>query len=1023
MPAPRMIDSMAGRIVSPELVGRAAEQELIRRALADAASGRARTVLVGGEAGVGKSRLLTESLAAHRAAGGRVLLGGCMSLADGALPFAPLVEALRPLVRAAERDTGGDGSNGASNGSSWLALDVDVVEALRVVATDLGLRPTAPAEPAAAAELRPEWARSRLYERVLDLLRRLGEDGPLVVAVEDLHWADDSTRELLAFLVRNVRSERLLIVITFRSDELHRRHPLLPWLAEMDRLAGVERIELPRLGHDDVVHQLAAILGTIPTTELVGAIFTRSDGNPFFVEELVAAGGLERRLPPTLREVLAARLAHVSDTTHRLLGVAAVAGRQIEHDLLVDVAGFGEPLLLDALREATTSQLLVADEDATGRYTFRHALLAEAAAEAVLPGERRRLHVAIAEWLERAPTASGAERAARLAEIAYHWTEAREIERAFQATLAAADAAFESRAYAESLRQFERAVDTWDVVADAGTKAGFGRVELLRRAARAAQLAGDPPRAAAFLREALSLVDPAIDPARAGLLTERLGRAYWSDGRIQDGLEAYARAVDLVPADPPSEDRARVLAGYAQALMLAGRYRESLPLAEAARSMAKLSGSRQLEGHATTTVATDLAYIDGPESAIELAREGLAISYDAMDIDDIGRGHANLASILHQAGRYEEAIEVSFRGSAELTRFGLGRTYGAFNKLNAADAYHQLGGWDEVERLCDEVEPFAVGVGRIFALQIRARLAIDAATDLLGTGIEAQFNGPLALTRLELASWEGETETGRRIADDAINLLAATEDIVILGKVIAAGITIEADAAERAGAGRDPEGEAEAGRRSAVLIARLEEIARAARGLGRMEQELATALLVGRAETTRVAGQPDESSWRDAAIAFDRLRTPYPAAGARWRAAEAVIAARGSRDEATSLLTTARAEAVKLDARPLIGAIDGLAARARLPAVSPVPSVTESGDGSAGPAPLGDALAGYDLTPREVEVLRLVAAGRTNRQIAEELFISESTAGVHVSHILGKLGAAGRVEAATIATRLGLGAS
>jgi DNA-binding NarL/FixJ family response regulator len=1016
-----MIEVMAGRIVSPELIGREADLAILARALADA-TGQARTVLVGGEAGIGKSRLLAEALERARSEGALVLAGGCVGLADGSLPFAPIVEAIRPLVRASEELPADDDPAGRTG-----VLPDAALVALRSVAADLGLRGVSHVGVSDASELRPEWARSRLYEAVLELLRRLAEASPVVLAVEDLHWADNATLELLAFLVRNSRSERLLMVGTFRSDELHRRHPLLPWLAEVDRLVGVERIELGRLDRRSVMRQLTAILGEVPESQLAAMIYERSEGNPFFAEELIAAGAGSSRLPPTLREVLAGRLAGLSDRTHQLVGVAAIAGRRVDHDLLADVAGLAEPDLFAALHEATAAQLLVADDDAaTERYAFRHALIAEAAADAVLPGERRRLHVAFAEALERQSDLAGAEQAGRLAEIAHHWIEARDVERGFEAALRAAEAAFDAQAYREALHQFERAVDTWELVSDPEAKTGFDRVELLRRAARAAQFAGRHEHAAALLREAIRNVDRASDPHRAGSLIERLGRALWTEGRIEESLAAYSEAADTVPAEPPTDARARVLAGYAQILMLNGSYRQSLRVAEEARAMAQAVDHRQVEGHATTTVATDMAFLGKLSQGIDLARTGLAISIEANDLDDIGRGHANLASLLYMAGRYEEAVDVSSDGARRMRDAGLSPTYGAYNELNAADAMYQLGRWDEASDLVQVVDAASLGVSQIYAKQVlsvlsvgrgdfdTARSALSDVNAMLGRGIDAQFNGPIALAALELAAWTGDVPGGRSAADAGLAVLGATEDVEMTVRVLAAALRLEADAAEVARAGRDANAEA-------VALERTERLSDLLRTmLARQPEGDPTALLVpaaalADAEAHRARGVPPPADWAAVADRFEAIRQPYPAAYARFREAEAALAARRDRDAVRRTLEAARMTAVDLGARPLLNAIDGLAARARLVlAVSAAATTTET----AGPEE--HLVGGYDLTPREIEVLRLLAAGRTNRQIADELFISESTAGVHVSHILGKLGVGGRVEAATIAARLGL---
>ena len=259
-----------------------------------------------------------------------------------------------------------------------------------------------PVAASAGAEMRPEWARSRMYEAFLDLLRRLAADGPVVLAIEDLHWADDSTRELLAFLVRNAQAERLLLLVTFRSDESRAATPAV--LARRDRPATRRRADRAATARPRRRCPPAQLdPGAFGGLGLIASVYERSEGNPFFAEELIAAGVEGRGLPPTLREVLQARLAHVSEPTLRLL-VAAVVGRKVDHDLLAQLSEMHERELYDALEEAVAAQLLVVDETVViERYEFRHALTAEAAAEAVLPNQRRRLHVTIAEHLEKAP--------------------------------------------------------------------------------------------------------------------------------------------------------------------------------------------------------------------------------------------------------------------------------------------------------------------------------------------------------------------------------------------------------------------------------------------------------------------------------------------------------------------------------------------------------------------------------------------------------------------------------------------
>ena len=367
-----MIGDMTGRLVSPILIGRQSELRGIERGLDAAVLGTPVHFLIAGEAGVGKSRLIGEATRAASERGMRVMRGACAKIGEGGVPYGPIVEALRALIR-----------------------DIDPAElslAVGFAGPDLArLVPAfAPADHPVDVTVQNEWLQARLLEALIGLLQRLAATTPVLLVVEALHWADPATRETVAFLIRNLRSERVLLALTFRSDELHRRHPLLPWLAELERSGQIERIDLKRFGAVETRELLAAILGAEPPRELVDRIHRRSDGNPFFVEELLVAGreaSRSHRLPPTLREILLARIAAVPETAQAVIGVAAVAGRRVDHELLATVAGQTESTLELSLRAAVGSQLLVTASDGGDEdgYSFRHALLQEAAYEDLLP--------------------------------------------------------------------------------------------------------------------------------------------------------------------------------------------------------------------------------------------------------------------------------------------------------------------------------------------------------------------------------------------------------------------------------------------------------------------------------------------------------------------------------------------------------------------------------------------------------------------------------------------------------------
>src|SRR5512132_2507869 len=444
---------MAERVSCPIFVGRAEELRRLEAALERACAGEPAIVLLAGEAGVGKTRLVAELAArAEEGAGARVLVGGCIWLGEGALPYAPVVEALRPLVRTLDP-------------AALRSLAGPAHAELAGLLPELGDQRPGPAKPAG-------YGQARLFELFLGLLDRLGKERPLVLVVEDLHWADRSTRDLLAFVVRNLRSERILLLATYRSDELHRRHPLRPFLAELAR-GGVERVELEPFGHQELAILLEGILGAPPDAATVDDVLARSEGNAFFAEELVAAAAYRAGslLPQTLRDVLLIRFEALSDQAQAVLRVAAVAGRRVQHELLARVAGMAEPALLDGLRDTVAHQLLVVGADG-GSYAFRHALVQEAVYAEALPGERNRLHVAFATALEAHPELAGGAGPAVAAEIALHWHAAGDQPRALVASVRAGMQAFSGYGFAEAQRHLERALELWERVADAPERAG-----------------------------------------------------------------------------------------------------------------------------------------------------------------------------------------------------------------------------------------------------------------------------------------------------------------------------------------------------------------------------------------------------------------------------------------------------------------------------------------------------------------------------------------------------------------------
>jgi predicted ATPase len=551
---------MAYQVTAGRFVGRTQELARLRELLARAIDGQPQVAVIGGEAGIGKTRLTDQLAAIADQQGARVLRGGCVPLGEEGLPLAPVTEALR-----------------------GLAGELDPAE-LKAVAgpARAGLGRLLPdfawGGDAAAALVAVEASQGRLFELLLGVIERLAANAPLMLVMEDLHWADRSTRDLVAFLAASLRSGRVLLVLTFRSDELDRLHPLRGLLGELARNRRVQRLELPRFTRAELAEQLAELLGTDPPARLVQDIYARSEGNPFFAEELVLVGGGAgpAALPPSLQEVLLARVVRLGHGTQQLLRVAAAAGPGVTQPLLTAVTGMDDQQLLDGLREAVDQQVLLPEPGGAG-YVFRHLLVAEAVYSELLPGERVRLHTALARALE-AGVEAGEARASRAARLAYHWWAAGDQPRALHASVQAAAAAEEVYAFADAQLQLERVLTLWDRVPDAQGRTVMDRVSLLSRCGEAAYAAGDPARAAELVRQALPLVDPASQPRRAGLLHEQLARCLRMLGDPA-ALGQQQQAVRLV-APEPSPERARVLGSLAHLLALVDRFEEARGIAE-----------------------------------------------------------------------------------------------------------------------------------------------------------------------------------------------------------------------------------------------------------------------------------------------------------------------------------------------------------------------------------------------------------------------------------------------------------
>src|ERR671915_536232 len=753
--------AMANRMTSARFVGRSGQLAELEAALHDAVDKRSTLVLVAGESGVGKSRLLDELVVRARERDALVLVGDCVELGEGELPYAPLLGALRPLLR--------DGH------PAFDALPDPLRAALTAVLPGLGDRVGAGGEA----------SQSSVFEALLALLEGLAQERLVLLAIEDLHWSDSSTRHFLSFLSRTLCGERIVVVGTYRSDELHRRHPLRPLLAELTR-----------------------------------------DPDP--------------------------------------------------------------DALLDALREATASHILVAS--AEGTYAYRHALLREVVHDDLLPGERTRLHSLLARALEER-IAAGNAGAHITAQAAHHWKAAGDQSAALAAAVRAATAAERVDAYGEAHALFERALGLWDRVDDPEALAGRGRRELLMRAAYAADLGHEMGRFETLVKSALELVDPESEPKQAASMLTQLHRAQWELGRQDESIDTLDRALALLDSCEDTGERAELMARKSRARMLQSRNREAIEAGREALAVARSVGDRNAELLALTSIGVSLAAAREVDQGIATLREALALVREHGLDDHLGRATINLADVLHLNGRSEEALEIARAGRDEVLASGRSATW---SMLLVAEIEFDLGNWHAaaaampnerrrywgstlLDHRVRRIEQ-ALGRGDVAA----ARQDLDVAERVAVDSTEPQFLSPLASYRAELERRAGDVSAARRAVDEGLDRIEfCTDDLARIAQVAIAGVRVEADEAQRARDRNEPDAERMALERASAMA---ERVRLAALDGGPVGRGLAAP---AEAELARAEGRDDAELWERSAAAWDGLGRPFSGAYSRWRAAEA----------------------------------------------------------------------------------------------------------------------------------------
>jgi DNA-binding NarL/FixJ family response regulator len=992
---------MVLQVSAGRMVGRDGELGRLLALLDDAEAGRAVAALVSGDAGVGKSRLVREvsKLAAGR--GFIVLSGQCAELGDS-VPYLPLADALRG---AAE-----------SSGVRDALASRPALGRLLPEGGDAGT----------ANEVRSGLARQQMFGAVLGLLTELAAVAPVLLVLEDLHWADASTRDLVTFLSRVLHRERVALIGTYRTDDLHRRHPLRAVVAELQRLPGVISVDLAPLDPSALAeHLTAAAPGRIDATEL-NDIVARAEGNAYYAEELLAASFTgdsagRNALPAGLADLLLNRVEQLSDASQRVLRAAAVAGRRADDELVRAASGLQAAEYEDAVREAVTHRLLV--PDGTEGYVFRHALLREAVYADLLPGERTRLHGTMASLLSEHQRLAVPGTAA---ELAQHSLASHDIPGAFAASVRAGDEAEQLGAPAEAHRHYDQALALWERVAEPEKTAGMARGKLGLMSATNAFDSGDVERAVHLLRRLRQALATRVagggdqDVNLASRIGERLA-AYLmlldDDAKaISEAVEVARATVDATPADPPTWQHARTIATYANALIFEDDNAASAEWAERARAAARAADAPFVEADALVTLGF-LSYREGHnDEAIKLlteahkqAREAKVLGVELRATYHLARAHLERGDLAIGAAVAHEGTNRANQTGLNMAPFGLDVQHLHF-QCHFAD-----GKWDHAQEIADGFTVRVTSVPEAYLSSMA--LFIDVARDNPAVAERRAWIEPFLGSHgfdgftarglfAEHALWHGDTEQALAESEATIaaSIVPARGYSPSTIRPAAVALAARADRAIRATAAGDDDA-------AAVELAAAAELLQLARQGAAyvwrprfiLGPEGRGWLARAEAEYGRARGENDPQAWQAVLDAFGPDYV-YEVARTRWRLAEALAEA-GRRDEATEQWRQAVQTADKLRARPLRAALEDLARRARIGTVH-----DDGRDGAV--------LA--SLTSREREVLRLIAAGRSNREIASVLFIAPKTASVHVSNILAKLGAASRTEAAAIAHREGL---
>lgn len=937
-------------------VGRTAELEMMEAVFRDVSGQRMRTLLVAAEAGGGKSRLIEEFIERldDRAL---VLCGECIGQRQYPLSLAPVRGMLNDLIR----------TQGLTELEAFVSAD-DRSELARLL-PEFGA-PSTPSNKSAG--------RAMLFEVLRRLFADLARREPLVLVVEDAHWADQATVDLLGFLIGRLSSASVLLLISYRPEGVGSAGALRTLVADVFRSKGAHLLELPRLSRSEVAAQLEGILGHQPRPGLVNQVFERGGGVPLFTEALLTATGNGKAiLPGSLRDFLLMAVGDLPERTRTLLRAASLGGPRIPHPLLARVTEQSDANLAEVLRPAVEAGVLVTH---TGAYAFRHALIGDAIRTDLLAGEIIAIHQAYASAMESLASCGG--ELSDLMATARHWAGAGDASKAISSAWRASRQS--GCAFSDQLEMLEIIRELWSQADDPEGALGLDRIRLLELATDAACWAAESERGLELVEQGLAEIGAeGRSESRSALLLQRamMRQQCLSPGEMTDLHDA----IGLASANPRL--RTEALGQTCRALYLRDRHEEAPPLLDEMRQLASALGDWEFQLEADIDEAFLLPHGSkraAYEKALTRATDAGAGRLEVLAAEGLLR-------CLCDEGNYQAAISCGWTAFDRTLALGQGRYMGAAVGYHLCQALITCGEIEQAADICERMaapDPLPLGLARV----IECRADIALARGDLGRALQclrmlrdlprgpqmAERRAAIALRlEVDLAIAKGDPPRACQLSNGTDMRRPKAFHWPLVISLVRAGVEAK----------------------QMDLLTELCEVAKRLPTDGAVNGAYA---LNFTAEVSRSA-QSSATAWNAASCAWGELGALVRQAYCQVRSGAAQIAA-GKRSGGGAEIRRAIETAGKTGATALISDIENIASRARV-------RLNDEGRGVVPVAPHG-------LTDREIEVLRLVASGHSNRQIASALFISPKTASVHVSNILSKLDAPTRNVAAAIAHRL-----